>query len=140
MFINELSLIYIASSRPLKGRRINNNEIFGELMTCFIIILQVLFTDFCDDPEIKFASGWVYCLMIAFSCLYFYSFVLKSILIDFILLRGKLYHKIVKRKINKIFNPEPKEQIDAKDENVIIKNLNIIKIDNINKDVSEKKE
>jgi hypothetical protein len=139
MFINELSLIYIAYSRPLKGRRMNNNEIFGELMTCFIIILQVLFTDYCDDPEIKFASGWVYCLMIVFTCLYFYSFVLKGIFIDFILLRGKLYFKIVKRKINKMFNPEPKEEINAKDENKNIENTKIIKVD-IKNDVIMKKE
>ena len=114
MFINELSLIYIASSRPLKGRRMNNNEIFGELMTCTIVILQVLFTDFCDDPELKFASGWFYCFMIVFTCFYFYCFVVKSIF-DFFLLRAKLYFKILKRKIdnlkrkiNKMFQSEEK--------------------------------
>jgi hypothetical protein len=97
MFINELSLMYIAHFRPLKGRRMNNNEIFGELMTCLILISQVLFTDFCNDPEMKFATGWYYCLLIALSCLYFFLFVIRSIL-DFLSLRIKRYNKILQRK------------------------------------------
>jgi hypothetical protein len=97
MFINELSLIYIAHSRPLKGRIMNNNEIFGELITCLILISQVLFTDFCHNAEMKFATGWYYCLLIALSCLYFYLFVFREIL-NFISLRVRRYFKILERK------------------------------------------
>ena len=55
-----LMLIYIGVVEPFNIRILNRNEIVNEFMILIITDTLVIFTDFCDDLELKYNVGWAY--------------------------------------------------------------------------------
>jgi hypothetical protein len=58
ILLNSLYLIYILYVRPIiEGLK---TEIFNEICSLLCSVMLLIFTDFVDDPEIKFYSGYVF--------------------------------------------------------------------------------
>lgn len=67
MIMNIVNLIYIIKAKPLESKGRNQLEIFNEL--CIIVMTSSLFvfTDFVEDPYIKYNCGWFFIGMFMFN-------------------------------------------------------------------------
>ena len=56
-------MIYIGLARPFKAKRENDNELIIEFFICLLTTIYFTFTQFLNDPFVKYEMGWVYTLL-----------------------------------------------------------------------------
>ena len=54
------TLCYLLLSRPYKAEFLNTVEIFNEFCTLGISYLLFVFSDYQDDPYLKYKAGWMF--------------------------------------------------------------------------------
>ena len=96
------TLCYLLLTRPYKAEFLNTVEIFNEFCTLGISYLLFVFSDYQDEPYLKYEAGWIFSstffLILMFNAGFMLYFSVISVVYENFCRKGKT--KAYKTKVN----------------------------------------
>lgn len=107
--MNLAIMIYQGNVEPFKTKKNNNHELINEYFIGLTTITLFLYTDFCNDVDFKYASGYFFILIVVCNIM----FNLYDILLGFFRNVSLFYRK--KMNIRMLKQKKMKEEIEAEE-------------------------